>query len=82
MTYEELLFKVKDAKSAEEIFTIANANGMEITEEQAKTYFEQINKKGNLTMMSLTLFRAVDVTVAVLPFHMIRFRRMQHTFIS
>lgn len=48
MTYEELFFKAKGAKSAEEIFTIASANGMKITEEQAKNYFEQINKKGAL----------------------------------
>ncbi len=47
---DKLLEKAKDAKSAEELFSLAKENGIELTEEEAKTYFAQINsKKGELT---------------------------------
>ena len=42
----ELIAKAKSAKSAEELFELAKANGIELTEEEAKTFFEQLNTNG------------------------------------
>ena len=39
----EIINKAKAAKSAEELFALAGANGIELTEEDAKTYFAQLN---------------------------------------
>ena len=39
----ELITKAKDAKSAKELLTLAKENGIELTEEEAKTYFAQLN---------------------------------------
>ena len=45
----ELLEKAKQAGTAEEIFSLAKANGVELTEEDAKEYFEQLHKSGELS---------------------------------
>jgi len=42
---QELIAKAKKAKSAEEIMKLAKDNGIEISEETAKMYFEQICPK-------------------------------------
>ena len=42
----ELIAKAKTAKSAEELLALAKANNVELTEEEAKTYFEQLNANG------------------------------------
>ncbi len=42
---KELIAKAKTAKSPEELISLAKENGMEMTEETAKTYFEQLNSK-------------------------------------
>ena len=39
----ELAAKAKAAKSAEELLELAKANGVELTETEAKTYFEQLH---------------------------------------
>ena len=39
----ELIAKAKAAKSAQELLELAKANNVELTEEEAKTYFEQLN---------------------------------------
>lgn len=39
----ELLEKAKQAKSAEELLTLAKENGMELTEEQATAYYAQLH---------------------------------------
>ena len=39
----ELIAKAKTAESAEALFELAKANNVELTEEEAKTYFEQLN---------------------------------------
>ena len=39
----ETIEKARGAKSAEELLEIAKANGVEITADEARTYFEQIN---------------------------------------
>ena len=41
----ELIEKAKAAKSAEELLEIAKANNIEMTEDEAKTYFAQLNPK-------------------------------------
>jgi predicted ribosomally synthesized peptide with nif11-like leader len=41
----EMIEKAKAAKSAEELYEIAKAKGVEMTEEEAKTYFAQLNPK-------------------------------------
>lgn len=39
----ELIAKGKTAKNAEELFALAKANDVALTEEEAKKYFEQLN---------------------------------------
>ena len=45
----ELIAKAKAAQSAEELFELAKANDVEITEEEAKTYFEQLSANGTVS---------------------------------
>ena len=39
----EMIQKAKGAKSAKELFELAKAEGIDITEDEARKYFEQIN---------------------------------------
>ena len=41
----EMIEKAKAAKTAEELLELAKANGMEMTADEAKTYFAQLNPK-------------------------------------
>ena len=41
----ELIEKAKEAKTPEELFALAKENGVELTEESAKAYFNQLNPK-------------------------------------
>ena len=41
----KMIEDAKAAKSAKELFELAKANGVEITEEDASAYFEQLNPK-------------------------------------
>ena len=45
----ELIAKAKVAKSAEELFNLAKENGIKITEEEAKTYFAQLNANDDIS---------------------------------
>ena len=45
---QEQLTKAKAAKSAEELFAYANEIGYKLTEEEAKNFFEQWHKEGEL----------------------------------
>lgn len=50
MMNEEMITKAKEAKSVEELIALAKENGVELNEEDAKMYFEQLNaKKGELS---------------------------------
>ena len=42
----ELIVKARAAKSVEELLELAKANNIELTEEEAKTYFAQLNANG------------------------------------
>ncbi len=42
----ELIAKAKATKSAEELLALAKENNVEMTEEEAKTYFAQLNENG------------------------------------
>lgn len=42
---EKLLEKAQNAKTAEELVAIAKENGIELTAEEAKTYFAKLNTK-------------------------------------
>ena len=42
----KLIAKAKTAESAEKLFEIAKENGVELTAEEAKTYFAQLNANG------------------------------------
>ena len=42
----ELIAKAKAAKTAEELFALAKDNNVELTEAEAKTYFEQLSANG------------------------------------
>ena len=46
---KELFEKAKEAKSAEELLSLAKANGVELTQEEAAEYFAQLNKSGELS---------------------------------
>ena len=46
---KELFEKAKAAKSAEELLSLAKANGVELTEEEAAEYFAQLNKSGEIS---------------------------------
>ena len=41
----ELIAKAKHAKSPEELLALAKENGVELTEESAQAYFNQLNPK-------------------------------------
>lgn len=45
----ELIARAKEVKSAEELIALAKDNNVELTEEQAKTYFEQLNATGAIS---------------------------------
>ena len=45
----ELIEKAKTAKSAEELLELAKANGVEMTEEAAKSCFAQLNATGAIS---------------------------------
>ena len=42
----EMIEKAKAARSAEELLALAKENNVEMTEDEAKTYFAQLNPKG------------------------------------
>ena len=42
---KELITKAKEAKNPDELMSLAKENGVELTEESAKAYFEQLNPK-------------------------------------
>ena len=45
----DLIAKAKAAKNAAEVFELAKAHGIELTEEEAKTYFDQLHKNCELS---------------------------------
>ena len=45
----KLIAKAKATKSTEELLTLAKANNVELTEEEAKTYFAQLNANGTVS---------------------------------
>ena len=49
MNKEELIAKLKEAKSADELLALAKENGIEIAPEKAKELFEQMNANGELS---------------------------------
>ena len=51
----ELIAKAKTAESAEKLFEIAKENGVELTAEEAKTYFAQLNANGAVSDDELEL---------------------------
>lgn len=42
---KELVAKAKEAKTAEELIALAKGNGVELTAEEAKTYFARLNSE-------------------------------------
>ena len=51
----ELIEKAKTANTAEELLGLAKANGIEITVEEANTYFAQLNANGAVSDEELDL---------------------------
>ena len=49
MTKEEMMLKAEAAKNVEELMTLAKENGLELSEESAKAYYEQFHKSGELS---------------------------------
>ena len=56
----ELIAKAKAAKSAEELFALAKENGVELTAEEAKTYFAQLNANGAVSDDELDAVAGAD----------------------
>jgi len=54
MTHEEMILKAKEAKTVEELLALAKENGIEITEESAKAYFDHRNQSCELADEELT----------------------------
>lgn len=46
---KEVLKKLKEAKSVEEIIAIAKEDGVELSEENAETIYAQMNQSGELS---------------------------------
>ena len=46
---KEVLKKLKEAKSVEEIISIAKEDGVELSEENAETIYAQMNQSGELS---------------------------------
>ena len=46
---EALMSKAKEAKSAEELVSLAEENGVKLTKEEAEEYFAQLNKSGEIS---------------------------------
>ena len=46
--HHELIQKAKSAKTCQELYSLAREMGMEVSEEEAKVYFEQLHKTGEL----------------------------------
>jgi hypothetical protein len=51
----ELIAKAKAAKSAEELMALASENNIVLTEDEAKTYFEQLHTNGAISDDELEL---------------------------
>ncbi len=49
MNKEELIAKLKEAKSAEDVLALAKENGIELDEEKAKELFAELNASGELS---------------------------------
>ncbi|MDE6731183.1 MAG: hypothetical protein K2J71_10475 [Oscillospiraceae bacterium] len=45
----ELIAKAQQTKSVEELLTLAEENGITLTEDEAREYFEQLNQSGELS---------------------------------
>ncbi len=45
----ELIEKAKQAKSSEELITLAKENGIDISNDEAEEYFERLNNSGELS---------------------------------
>jgi predicted ribosomally synthesized peptide with nif11-like leader len=51
----ELIAKAKAAKSSEDLIVLAKANHIELTEDEAKTYWAQLNENGAISDEELDL---------------------------
>ena len=51
----ELITKAKEAKSAEELLKLAKESNVDMTEDEAKTYFAQLNANGAVSDEELDL---------------------------
>ncbi len=49
MDHKEMFEKAKEAKSVEELMSLAKENGMELSKESATAYFEEMHKSGELS---------------------------------
>ena len=63
----EMIEKAKIVKRAEELLELAKAGGMEMTADEAKSYFAQLNpKSGELDSDELEAVRAADATILMI----------------
>ena len=49
MKLTDMIAKAKDAESAEALLAMAKENGLELSEEDAKCYFAQLHRKGEIS---------------------------------
>lgn len=63
----ELIEKAKEAKNPDELMSLAKENGIELTEESAKAYFDRLHPQtGELSDDELEMYRAA-AAVAMTP---------------
>ena len=63
MNKEELIAKLKEAKSADEILALAKESGVELDEEKAKELFSQLNANGEMSDEDLDVVISRDEIV-------------------
>ena len=75
----ELIAKAKAAKSAEELLALAKENGIELTEEESKTCFEQLHANAEVSDDELEAVSGGGICQDIIEFFYGRSRRDDNT---
>ena len=75
----ELIAKAKAAKSAEELLELAKENGVELSEEEAKTCFEQLHANSEVSDDELEAVSGGGICQDIIDFFQSRNRRNDST---
>ena len=75
----ELIAKAKAAKSAEELLALAKENGLELTEEEAKTCFEQLHANAEVSDDELEAVSGGGICQDIIDFFRVKYGRNDST---